>query len=85
MDDVPLPRFKLSLLGRFELTGPKGPVDLPSKKLAGLLAYLACTAPECSGARAPHSQNCGRRSSFSQPLWASFQACAAWALCQPRM
>ncbi len=46
MDDVPLPRFKLSLLGRFELTGPDGPVDLPSKKLAGLLAYLACTAPE---------------------------------------
>jgi TolB-like protein/DNA-binding SARP family transcriptional activator len=45
MDDVPLPRFKLSLLGRFELTGPDGPVDLPSKKLAGLLAYLACTAP----------------------------------------
>jgi hypothetical protein len=27
-------------------TGPDGPVDLPSKKLAGLLAYLACTAPQ---------------------------------------
>ena len=38
-------RFGLSLLGRFELTGPEGIVDLPSKKLAGLLAYLACTAP----------------------------------------
>ena len=46
MDDVPLPKFKLSLLGRFELTGPDGPVDLPSKKLAGLLAYLACMAPQ---------------------------------------
>ena len=33
------------MLGRFELTGPDGVVDLPSKKLAGLLAYLACTAP----------------------------------------
>ena len=30
----------------FELTGPDGVVDLPSKKLAGLLAYLACTAPK---------------------------------------
>ena len=45
MDGVPFPRFDLSLLGRFELTGPDGVVDLPSKKLAGLLAYLACTAP----------------------------------------
>ena len=39
------PTFHLSLLGGFELTGPLGVVDLPSKKLAGLLAYLACTAP----------------------------------------
>ena len=46
MDDVPLPKFRLSLLGRFELTGPDGPIDLPSKKLAGLLAYLACIAPQ---------------------------------------
>ena len=45
MDGAPSPRFGLSLLGRFELTGPDGIVDLPSKKLAGLLAYLACTAP----------------------------------------
>src|SRR5258707_15295624 len=44
-DNAPSPRFGLSLLGRFELTGPDGVVDLPSKKLAGLLAYLACTAP----------------------------------------
>ena len=38
--------FKLSLLGRFELTGPDGYVDLGSKKIAGLLAYLACTTNE---------------------------------------
>src|ERR1700738_1303317 len=43
--DVVLPKFRLSLLTRFELTGPAGPVELPNKKLAGLLAYLACTAP----------------------------------------
>ena len=45
MDAPSSPKFRLSLLGRFELTGPDGPVDLPNKKLAGLLAYLACTAP----------------------------------------
>ena len=39
-------KCRLSLLGRFELIGPDGRVDLPNKKLAGLLAYLACTAPE---------------------------------------
>jgi class 3 adenylate cyclase/DNA-binding SARP family transcriptional activator/predicted ATPase len=42
MDGTPPPRFGLSLLGGFELTGPDGVVELPSKKLAGLLAYLAC-------------------------------------------
>ena len=46
MDDVAPSKFRLSLLGRFELTGRDGPVELPSKKLAGLLAYLACTAPQ---------------------------------------
>src|SRR5258706_9297186 len=45
IEGAPSRRFDLSLLGRFELTGPDGVVDLPSKKLAGLLAYLACTAP----------------------------------------
>ena len=30
----------------FELTGLDGPIDLPSKKLAGLLAYLTCMAPQ---------------------------------------
>lgn len=40
------PGFALSLLGRFELAGPGGVVSLPNRKLAGLLAYLACMAPE---------------------------------------
>jgi len=43
-DGAPSPRFGLSLLGGFELTGPDGVVDLPSKKLADLLAYRACNA-----------------------------------------
>ncbi len=37
--------FRLSLLGSFQLTRPDGPIDLASKKVAGLLAYLALTAP----------------------------------------
>jgi TolB-like protein len=45
-DPLPAATFSLSLLGRVQLSGPEGPVDLPNKKLAGLLAYLACTAPE---------------------------------------
>ena len=45
MRDVQHPRFRLSALARFALSGPGGAVDLPNKKLAGLLAYLACTAP----------------------------------------
>lgn len=45
MKDVQLPKFRLSLLARFELVGPEGPVELPGGKLAGLLAYLACSAP----------------------------------------
>ena len=45
MRDVPSPRYKLTLLGRFELSGPDGPVELSNKKLAALLAHLACTAP----------------------------------------
>jgi TolB-like protein/DNA-binding SARP family transcriptional activator len=43
---VPAPILQLSLLGRFELSGPDGPIDLTSKKLAALLAFLACTAPQ---------------------------------------
>src|SRR5262245_34784324 len=45
MDTLRPPRFSLSLLGTFALIGPDGPVNLPSKKLAGLLAYLALTEP----------------------------------------
>jgi predicted ATPase/class 3 adenylate cyclase len=41
-----LGRYNLKLLGRFELRGPEGPIELPNKKLAALLAYLACTSPE---------------------------------------
>jgi TolB-like protein len=44
-DTVPMPTFQLSLLGRFELAGPDGPIDLTNKKLAALLAFLACSAP----------------------------------------
>lgn len=40
------PTFTLSLLGRFVLTGPHGAINLPNKKLAGLLAFLACMAPD---------------------------------------
>jgi DNA-binding SARP family transcriptional activator/ActR/RegA family two-component response regulator len=46
MKRVPLPKYRLALLGRFELSRTDGPVELPNKKLAALLAYLACTAPE---------------------------------------
>jgi len=42
VDGASLPKFGLSLLGGFELTGPDGVIGLPSRKLAGLLAYLAC-------------------------------------------
>jgi TolB-like protein len=45
MDCLPPAKFRLSLLGRFDLTGPQGTIELPSKKLAGLLGYLACTTP----------------------------------------
>ena len=46
MDAVPTPRFQLALLGSVELRGPDGSIDLTSKKLAALLAFLACTAPQ---------------------------------------
>jgi TolB-like protein len=38
-------RLQLALLGRFQLTGPKGRIDLGSKKLCALVAYLACAGP----------------------------------------
>ena len=43
---MPAPTLQLSLLGRFELRGTTGPVDLNSKKLAALLAFLASTTPQ---------------------------------------
>src|SRR6476661_11116711 len=49
MDTVPTPKFQLSLLGRFELSGPDGPIELTGKKLTALLAFLACTAPQAHG------------------------------------
>src|SRR5882724_6409850 len=42
---VTRPKFNLALLGRFELSRTDGTIELPNK-LAALLAYLACTAPE---------------------------------------
>jgi TolB-like protein/DNA-binding SARP family transcriptional activator/Tfp pilus assembly protein PilF len=45
-DSLPGPKFSLSLLGHVQLEGRDGLVDLPNKKLAGLLAYLASTAPQ---------------------------------------
>ena len=75
---MPRARFRLSLIGRFELTGPDGAIDLPSKKLAGLLAYLACSAPVpqlakswqlCCGARISKSRHA---KTFARP----FSGCA---------
>ena len=39
-------KFKLALLGGFELTGPNGVADLGTRKIAGLLAFLVCMAPK---------------------------------------
>jgi TolB-like protein len=38
-------KFRLELLGGFRLTGRKGAVDLGSKKLCALVAFLACNGP----------------------------------------
>jgi DNA-binding SARP family transcriptional activator/CheY-like chemotaxis protein len=38
-------KYRLALLGRFELSRTDEPIHLPNRKLAALLAYLACTAP----------------------------------------
>ena len=46
MNDSWRAKFILLVLGPFDLTGPDRAVDVPHKTLAGLLAYLACTAPE---------------------------------------
>ncbi len=60
MDNGPPCKFTLSLLGRFELTGPAGSVEFASRKAAGLLAFLACTAPEPQ-----------RRETLTDLLWGS--------------
>jgi DNA-binding SARP family transcriptional activator len=60
MQDMPSPRYRLVLLGRFDLSGRDGPVELPNKKLVGLLAYLAFTAP------VPHA-----REQLATLLWGS--------------
>lgn len=44
-DFLPKPHLRLLLLGRVQLLGSSGPIEMPNKKLAGLLAYLACAAP----------------------------------------
>lgn len=64
MDRASPPTFQLRLLGRFDLTGPSGPIDLTSKKLAGLLAVLGCSSSK------PHN-----RDELMTLLWGShFQA-----------
>ena len=45
----------------------------PRSRVVGYVAFAA----------ERHAQNCGSSFRRSQPLWASFQACAACALCQP--
>jgi hypothetical protein len=66
MDDVPLPNFRLSLLGRFELIGSGGPVHLSNKKLAGLLR--ACTAPRPQPREKLATLLCGVRLLLHGPL-----------------
>jgi len=60
MENGPPCKFTLSLFGRFELNGPAGSVDFASKKAEGLLAFLACTAPEAQ-----------RRETLTDLLWGS--------------
>ena len=60
MDTGPSCTYRLALLGRFALTGPGGGIGLSSKKAAGLLAFLACTAPKEQ-----------RRETLTDLLWGS--------------
>jgi TolB-like protein len=72
LNTVAKPTFQLSVLGRFELSGPEGPIELTIKKLAGLLTFLVCTSPE------PHS-----RDKLMTLLWGShFDAQARQSLRQ---
>jgi TolB-like protein len=52
--------YSLSLLGGFDLRGPRGAIEFASKKAAGLLNFLACTAPERA-----------RREALTNLLWGS--------------
>jgi TolB-like protein/DNA-binding SARP family transcriptional activator len=61
MDTLLASCLKLSLLGHFELAGPEGRIDLTSKKLAALLAFLACAAPQPQ-----------RRDKLMTLLWGSY-------------
>ena len=45
MAQTSTPIFELVTLGPLALRGPRGPIKLNGKKLAGLLAYLACSGP----------------------------------------
>jgi adenylate cyclase len=45
MDDEPALNFKIALFGRVQFNGPEGKIELTSKKLAALLAYLCLTHP----------------------------------------
>jgi DNA-binding SARP family transcriptional activator/CheY-like chemotaxis protein len=45
MSNGPPRRYRLSLFGSFALSGPDGPIGLSSRKLAGLIAYLALAGP----------------------------------------
>lgn len=38
--------FRLSLLGNFSLSGPRGPIDLGNRKLCALLAFLVCASSD---------------------------------------
>lgn len=52
--------YRLSLLGRFELTGPCGSIDIASRKAVATLAYLACATPQPQ-----------RREKLTHLLWGS--------------
>ncbi len=45
MSDRETPSFTLRVLGRFQLSRSGVPLEIPTRKLACLLTYLACTAP----------------------------------------
>ncbi|WP_315835997.1 BTAD domain-containing putative transcriptional regulator [Bradyrhizobium prioriisuperbiae] len=60
MNKADIGTYRLALLGRFELTGPCGSIDIASRKAIATLAYLACATP--------HPQ---RREKLTHLLWGS--------------